>query len=159
MTRLAVVGARVLPLLLLFAAGCGSTPAPGAKPPAHVDTCAVFTEADLKALDLARGQRMANKPTGCMLASPRGFRVFVVHEENVTVADAEKREHTSFSRNEINGRPGYLSANQQPVCTQGLEFGAGTLQVLANVEAAQVPIDACDLARKVADVVEPKLPA
>ncbi|SDN08628.1 DUF3558 family protein [Allokutzneria albata] len=153
------LGVRVLPLLVLFAAGCGSAPAPdGGAQPGRIDTCAVFTEADLKALDLARGQRMPNKPTGCMLGSPRGFRVFLINEEKVTIADAEKRTHISFSRNEINGRRGFLWVGEESACTQGVEFGGGTLQVVANVAGAQVPIDACDLARKVMDVIEPKLP-
>ncbi|MCP3798584.1 DUF3558 domain-containing protein [Allokutzneria sp. A3M-2-11 16] len=153
------LGARVLPLLVLFAAGCGSAPAPGSGVEAgRIDTCAIFTEADLKALDLARGQRMPNKPTGCMLGSPRGFRVFAINEDKVTIADAEKRTHISFSRNEVNGRKGFLSVGELTACTQGVEFGGGTLQVLANVAGAQVPMDACDLARKVMDVVEPKLP-
>src|SRR5688500_8661231 len=99
------LGVRVLPLLVLFAAGCGSAPVPGGgAQPGRIDIWAVIDEADLKALDLAQGQRMPNKPTGCMLGSPRGFRVFVINEEKVTIADAEKRTHISFSRNEFNGR-------------------------------------------------------
>ncbi|WP_086826727.1 DUF3558 family protein [Allokutzneria sp. NRRL B-24872] len=151
--------ARVLPLLVLLVAGCGSA-APAPPPPgeARVDTCAVFGEADLKALELSQGQRMPNKPTGCMLGSPRGFRVFVINEERVTIADAEKRTQISFSRNKVNGRSGFLAVGEESSCTQGVEFGAGSLHVLANVTGAQAPIDACDLARRVMDVVEPKLP-
>ncbi|WP_344886305.1 DUF3558 family protein [Allokutzneria multivorans] len=150
---------RALPLLLLFAAGCGAAaPAPPPAGGARVDTCAVFGDADLKALDLSQGQRMPNKPTGCMLGSPRGFRVFVINEERVTIDDAAKRTQISFSRNEVNGRKGFLAVGEESSCTQGVEFGAGTLHVLANVAGAQVPVDACDLARRVMDVVEPKLP-